>query len=121
MDQITNTSIFLIINSEGDSESEQYADWSHYLNQFASEAGKSFVFHKVTTDDLKKFVHDPNKYTNDFSMIFLKNGKPTFFYNGPILEPQVYKFVELTYLGKPIKPEYLTQFAPQEVIIKLRK
>lgn len=54
-------------------------------------------------------------------MIFMKKGKPSYFYSGPIVEPQVYKFVKLTYLGKPIKPKYLNQFSPEEVKIEFKK
>jgi len=54
-------------------------------------------------------------------MIFMKNGKPDYFYEGPVIEPQIYRFIELTYEGKPVKPEYLLQYAPDKVSIKFKK
>lgn len=113
--------VVLIINAVVKPESEQYADWSHYLNQFSSDVGKSYVFHKLSMDKLNKLVLNADKFNKNYSMIFMKKGKPSYFYKGPIVEPQVYKFVQLTYLGEPIKPKHLKQFAPKEVNIELKK
>ncbi|MFK5915792.1 MAG: hypothetical protein QM484_15605 [Woeseiaceae bacterium] len=103
------------------SKSEQYADWSHYLNEFSSEVGKNYTFHKLSTDKLKSIILNGEKFKENYSMIFMKKGKPSYFYGGPIVEPQVYKFVQLTYSGKPIKPKHLNQFSPEEVNIKFKK
>lgn len=114
-------SVVLIINADEKSESEQYADWSHYLNEFSSEVGNNYFFHKISTAKLNKIILKGEKFKENYSMVFMKKGKPSYFYSGPILEPQVYKFVKLTYLGKPIKPKYLNQFSPKEVKIELKK
>ncbi len=113
--------IVLIINAVVKKDSEQYADWSHYLNQFSSDVGKNYVFHKLSTDKLNKTVLNADKFNNNYSMIFMKKGKPSYFYKGPIVEPQVYKFVQLMYSGKLIKPKYLKQFSPKEVNIELKQ
>lgn len=114
-------SVVLIINADESSKSEQYADWSHYLNAFTSDVGNSYVFHKVSTRKLKNIILNSENFREDYSMLFMKKGMPSFFYGGPIVEPQVYQFVKLTYLGKPIKPEYLKQFSPEEVNIEFKK
>ena len=113
--------VVLIINAVVKPESEQYADWSNYLNQFSSDVGKGYVFHKLSMDKLNKLVINADKFNKNYSMIFMKKGKPSYFYKGPIVEPQVYKFVQLTYSGKPIKPKYLNQFSPKKVSIKFKK
>ena len=113
--------IVLVINAIAEPETEQYADWSHYLNQFSSKAGETFVFHKTTTRKLKDQIYGAEKFSTNHSMIFMKKGKPSYFYNGPIVEPQVYQFVYLTYQEKPVKPEYLKQFAPQVITIKFKQ
>lgn len=114
-------SVVLIINADEKSKSEQYADWSHYLNEFSSDVGNNYVFHKISNVKLNKMILNGEKYKENYSMIFMKKGKPSYFYSGPIVEPQVYKFVKLTYLGKPIKPKYLNQFSPEEVKIEFKK
>ena len=114
-------SVVLIINADEKSKSEQYADWSHYLNEFSSEVGNNYVYHKISTTKLNKIILNGEKFKENYSMIFMKKGKPSYFYSGPIVEPQVYKFVKLTYLGKPIKPKYLNQFSPEEVKIEFKK
>jgi len=113
--------VVFIINMPKRSESELYADWSHYLNQFSSEVGKEYVFHQVSKNKLKDLIQDSEKYSKAYSMIFMKKDKSSYFYNGPIVESQVYQFVRLAYQGKPIEPEYLNQFSPQEVNIKFKK
>ncbi len=50
----------------------------------------------------------------------MKQGKPSYFYKGAIVEPQVYKFIKLTYLGKEIKPKYLKQFSPKQVNVEFK-
>ncbi len=117
----TGKTVVFIINADEKSKSEQYADWSHYLNEFSSEVADSFVFHKISGVELKKIIKNANNFKENYSMLFMKKGKPSYFYSGPILEPQVYKFVKLKYLNKPIKPKYLNQFSPDEVKIRLRK
>lgn len=114
-------SVVLIINADEKSKSEQYADWSHYLNEFSSEAGNNYVFHKISTAKLNKIILNGEKFKENYSMIFMRKGKPSYFYSGPIVEPQVYKFVQLSYLGKPIKPKYLNQFSPEEIELKFKK
>ena len=114
-------SVVLIINANEKSKSEQYADWSHYLNEFSSKVGKDYTFHKLSADKLKNIILNGEKFKENYSMIFMKKGKPSYFYSGPIVEPQVYKFVQLSYSGKPIKPKYLNQFSPEKVNIKFKK
>lgn len=114
-------SVVLIINANEKSKSEQYADWSHYLNEFSSGAGKDYVFYKLSSDKLKDVILNGEKFKESYSMIFMNKGNSSYFYSGPILEPQVYKFVHLSYSGKPIKPKHLSQFAPEKVNIKFKK
>ena len=113
-------SIVLIINADLKSKSEQYADWSHYLNQFSSNVGKDFVFHHISKNMINELVKNGDRFNKSYSMIFIKKGKPSYFYEGPIVEPQVYKYVKLSYSGKPIKPKYLNQFSPDKVNVEFK-
>lgn len=49
-------SVVLIINADEKSKSEQYADWSHYLNEFSSDVGNNYVFHKISNVKLNKMI-----------------------------------------------------------------
>ncbi len=111
--------VVLIINSQVN-KSEQYADWAYYLNQFSSKVEGRYVFHKISADMLNKLALNADRFVKEYSMIFMKRGKPSYFYKGAIVEPQVYRFIKLTYSGKAIKPEYLKQFSPKKVEIELR-
>ena len=111
--------VVLIINSKENQESEQYADWSNYLNDFASKVGDKYTFHKLDTKSLINLIEGAEAYTKAYSMIFMQQGKSTYFYKGPIFEPQVYEFIQLTYAGKPLL-KHLSHFAPKEIEIRFK-
>lgn len=108
--------IVIIIDADENSDSELYADWSHYLNEFAEQVGPEFVFHKLAAKagespvDLEKLKAQP------YSMLFFKKGEPAYFYQGAIVESQVYRFVRLRYANDDI-PAFLHQFSPEEITV----
>lgn len=116
----SGVAVVLIINANEDANSEQYADWSHYLNQFSIKVGNKYIFHKVSSKGLNKLIVSQKEFYEEYSMIFIKKGQPTYFNQGAILEPQVYEFVKLSYAGKPIEPKYLEQFSPKKLNIKVK-
>ena len=105
--------VVVIVNADETSDSEQYADWSHYLNEFAASVSDGFAFHKVTTDE-GSLKSCPPGYREPYSMIFMRRGGNSFVYEGPILEPQVYEYVRRAYRGEPI-PGEIRAFRPDEV------
>lgn len=111
--------IVLIINAKLSTEDEQYADWSYYLNDFSTHNGKNYSFFKIDLVALGVIVDNALQFNNDYSTLFIKKGKDSLFYKGPIVEPQVYKYVHLKYSEKQI-PGYLKQFAPDVVNVKLK-
>lgn len=113
--------VVLVINANEHNKSEQYADWSHYLNQFSRDVGNKYIFHKISSKRLGELIENSGKFEEKYSIIFMQKNKPSYFYKGAILEPQVYEYIKLSFEGKPIEPEYLKQFAPQKVKIKLKK
>ena len=112
--------VVLIINSMEDQESEQYADWSYYLNSFAASVGDKYSFHKLNTKSLLDLIEGANAYKKAYSMIFMKQKNGAYFYNGPILEPQVYEYIQLAYSEKII-PKHLNSFAPEKVVIQFKQ
>lgn len=119
-DLATGKVIVLIINADETRQSEQYADWSYYLNEFAREAGLVFSFYKVSSDDLASLVTCSKRYDAPYSMIFMRNDEVSLFHEGPILEPQIYEYVSRFYGGESM-PEHLDQFAPPVVQVDLIK
>jgi len=91
--------VYHMVNGEQDSE--QYADWSAYLNEFASSKGKLYTFHpsdKGFDDFLKKHGADASgSYT-----VFMKKGDSTYYYDGAIVELMVYTSVDNVYSKKPL-------------------
>ena len=112
--------VVLIINANENKEDEQYADWEYYLNQFSKDVGDKYVFHKISVSQLDDLINDSNKYKEEYSMFFIKKDKPVYFYQGAIVESQVYEYIKLVFAGKPVKPEYLLQFSPEIVEVKFK-
>jgi hypothetical protein len=94
-----NVVVYHMKNSELDSE--QYADWSAYLNDFASSKEKQYAFHssdKGFDNFLKKNGVDIG---GDYTL-FMKKGDVTYYYDGVILESMVYMSVDNAYSKKPL-------------------
>lgn len=91
--------------------SEAYADWSAALNDFGSEAGDRFVVATVTLDELEWLVGDPGACAASGSAVFLDIRRGSFCAPGPVLDPDVYHYVDRLYRGEAI-PAALRPVAP---------
>ena len=84
-----------------DTTTEQYADWSAYLNDFMKEKSdnyKAFSANKAFNTKLSKIkINTDNSYT-----VFFKKGKPTYYYDDVIVEPMVYIAIDNKYSGKKL-------------------
>jgi len=84
-----------------DKTTEQYADWSAYLNDFMKEKSdnyKAFSANKAFNTKLSKIkINTDNSYT-----VFFKKGKPTYYYDDVIVEPMVYIAIDNKYSGKKL-------------------
>lgn len=100
-----------------DKSSEQYADWAEYLNDFSANNAstyKAYASNKALNKKLEnKKINTTDKYT-----LFLKKGKPSYFYDGVIVEAMVYLAVENAYSEKPLSTMYQA-FLPEVVDFKL--
>lgn len=108
--------IVIVINADQTSHSEQYADWSYYLNAFAEEGGDAYLFSHLEETDV---IDMPEQMQTPYALLFFKKGKPSYLSSAPILEPQVYDFVHAVYSGGVVEP-HLHQFAPSEVDVVWR-
>ncbi|MCW8935351.1 MAG: hypothetical protein OQK98_11560 [Gammaproteobacteria bacterium] len=84
-----------------DKTSEQYADWSAYLNSFMEEKANTYKVYsanKAFNTKLSKIKID----TGSSYTIFLKQGKPTYYYDDVIVEPMVYIAVDNQYSAKKL-------------------
>jgi len=86
-----------------DKTSEQYADWAGYLNDFASDKKDTYITYpanKAFNMKLSKSkINSEGNYT-----VFIKKGKPTYFYDDVILEPMVYIEIDNAFSGKKLSP-----------------
>ncbi len=108
LDEISNSlnkGVIVIIYQmdNNDKKSEQYADWSANLNDFVHDNQKKYHVYKSSTaisQTLKsnKISH-PNNYT-----LFLKKGKPSYLYDGVIVERMVYMAIDEAYTKNSISP-----------------
>lgn len=78
-------------------DSEAYADWAEYLNNFNSTSNSDIVIFEAS----KGFITSLNITSPEFS-IFLKKGQQRYFYDGLIVEPQVYTAVYRKYSGEDL-------------------
>lgn len=96
-------------------ESESYADWATYLNDFKENKGAAFLFFRVSPSDLEAIIPKAEEFT-----VFIKKGYTAYFYDGLIVEPQVYTSVykiyskaQLNRMDKAFLPEKLTAMFKQ--------
>jgi len=84
-----------------DKTTEQYADWSAYLNDFMKEKAnsyKAYSANKAFNTKLSKIKTNTDRsYT-----VFLKREKPTYYYDDVIVEPSVYDAVDNQYSDKEL-------------------
>lgn len=103
--------ILLFKFEESAIDSEAYADWAEYLNEFKSANNSDFLIHEINNQEKAAL----NIATNEFT-IFLKRGYPSYFYNGYIVEPQVYTAVHKVYTKQELS-SMDKSFLPEELCI----
>lgn len=84
-----------------DLSSEQYADWSVYLNDFAASKGTEYAFHP-SKDEFNALLERNGLSALDEYTVFMKKGKATYYYDGVIVEPMVYVAVDKSYAQQPL-------------------
>ncbi|MDG9671914.1 hypothetical protein ONV78_29545 [Hahella sp. CR1] len=93
-------------------ESELYADWAAYLNDFKSTEGDNVsvtrAFHASPALDNINL----NGFQEKYSTLFVVSDRTCYLYSGPILEPAVYDFIHRVSAQQEI-PEFLNQFSPE--------
>lgn len=83
------------------SDTEQYADWSAYLNDFSAHRKEQYRFH-ASDEVFNRFLTQNGVDTRSDYTVFLKKGSDSYFYNGVIVEPMVYSAVDKVYSSKPL-------------------
>ena len=107
--------VYQMVNK--DKTTEQYADWSAYLNDFSASKSKTYNFHE-TNKTLNAKLSKKQANISDSYTLFLKKGKSSYFYDGVILEAMVYMAVENSYANKTLSPMDQA-FLPDEIAIDL--
>jgi len=78
-------------------DSESYADWAAYLNDFKEDKGTNFVFFRLSPSHLAAIIPKAEEFT-----LFVKKGHAAYFYAGLIVEPQIYTSVYKIYTKAPL-------------------
>ena len=89
--------------------SEAYADWAEYLNEFKSANKSDLLIHEINNQEKEA----SNIATNEFT-VFIKRGYPSYFYDGYIVEPQVYTAVHKVYAEQKLS-DIDKSFLPEEL------
>lgn len=76
--------------------SEAFSDWEHYLHDFKKNHIKELVTDRITTVDIVGVDGVVVVSATEFTL-FMKKGFPSYFYEGLIVEPQVYQAVLRSY------------------------
>lgn len=108
--------IVITTSPNPDNTDETYGDFAYYLNNFAASAGDHWTFFALDPQASPPKLPIEFGFTlTHYSVVFIKqNEAQGYLYPGPILEPQVYDFVQRQFEGRDI-PDYLYQFSPDEV------
>jgi hypothetical protein len=96
------TPVVLAVAAElptGDSESETYADWAAYLNDFAAAHG-GFAVLAVDAAEASRLLTGPPALENRYATIFVRSADSAIIYDGPVLEEIVYD-AAASYLEAP--------------------
>lgn len=70
-------------------ESEAYADWAHYLNEFAAEH-RNYDIVAMERPEFEQLLAAPPPLDNGYATIFVRSDGDSVVYDGAILEPFVY-------------------------------
>lgn len=109
-------SVLLFSLSKNTRDTEAYADWAEYLNDFKLNPPSKFSILEITPKEKSAL----NSNLQDFS-VFLKKGYPSYLYDGLIVEPQVYTAVykrytdqELSQMDESFLPDPLCKFRTEK-------
>jgi hypothetical protein len=101
--------VLLFTFRESIRDSEAYADWAAYLNDFKSGDGASFYIAEVSGKDWQLLGIEEKEFS-----LFFKKGYPSYIYEGLILEPQVYMAVDKRYSDQTLS-DMDNAFLPDEL------
>ncbi|RDH85976.1 MAG: hypothetical protein DIZ80_00440 [endosymbiont of Galathealinum brachiosum] len=99
-----------------DKTSEQYADWSAYLNDFTDNKANIYVVHNTSKAFNKKLSSLNINIDGNYS-VFIKQGKATYYYDSVILEPMIYIAIDNAFSGKQLSPTDKA-FLPEAIKLK---
>jgi hypothetical protein len=114
------TPVVLAVAAElptGDSESETYADWAAYLNDFAA-AHSGFAIMAMDKQEASRLLAEPPALENGYATIFVRSADSAILYDGPVLEEIVYD-AAASYLEAPDDGRFdAAMFAPYSFQLK---
>jgi hypothetical protein len=118
----SNKQVLVLAWSDKDkcgADNEGCGDWSDRLNNFIKNNSKSLEIIKLSPVNWKRVVDIGTTKIAPHSELFLKKDHPSYFYEGAIVEDQVYLTVVEAWTGKPFSQG--KEFLPKTVTMKLCK
>lgn len=125
----SGAAVVVAIHVVPDESDETYGDFAYYLNQFQSDVQASteprwtFYSHPPLKAGDSPLPLDIRVTVQPYSVLFIYKGVTAhghgegYLYQGPVLEPQVYQFIEHRFSGRSM-PLDLQQFSPKPVAVK---
>ena len=86
-------------NSTEDGDADFYDDWSFYLNSFIKKQGANIVIFRMTLREARQFFHSVAIPKDEWSVAFVKKGRPALYSQNPIMESDIYQFASRYFDG----------------------
>jgi hypothetical protein len=104
-------------NSEDDGEIEFYSDWYFYLGSFVKDQGSKATVYKISAKEGRQFFHSDKVPKDEWSIVFIKKGRPVLYSRQPIMEPDVFQFASNYFDGKE-DPKQAKQFGLSYITLR---
>ncbi len=110
--------VMIVITPDEQTPQETYGDWSYYLNEFEADDQADFI--SIFPISPKNAEAIPDGYNGEYSVLAFQKEGPAYFYEGPIVEPQVYEYLRVTFAREEV-PAHIEPFAPEPVKIRFER
>ncbi len=115
--------ILVAQNQEISGEDETYGDWNEYLTYTLQDHSQNYQIYVVTPGVFKALTGKKDAVA--YNTLFLKNGYESYFSDGPIVEPQVYLYVNSQWSARGhqayVNGREFRPWAPATTKLKIKK
>lgn len=102
---VTNEETDKFANSQDDGEVEFYSDWYFYLGSFLKDQGDNVIVCRLSLAEGWQRFQSKKIPKDEWSIAFVKKGRPALYSAKPIVEPEMFKFASSYFDGKEDKKD----------------